>query len=66
MQWWRSDRAWATVRADPLPVRIHQHRSLLLRRLGEPEMWMQHNKVLRAELIKTNHALVKYVPAVPA
>jgi vancomycin resistance protein VanW len=51
-QSWRSGTVWATDRAaDSLPVRIHQHRSLLLRRLGAAEMWMQHNKVHNLRLV---------------
>ncbi len=50
-QWRRSDTAWAAGRAEPLPVRIHQHRSLLLRRLGAADMWMQHNKVHNLRLV---------------
>ncbi len=41
-----SDTQWVSDRAsDDLPVRIKSHKSLLLRQLGESEMWMQHNKV---------------------
>ena len=48
---WQADRiagrvTWARQR--PLPertFRIKQHKSLLLRQLGESEMWLQHNKV---------------------
>lgn len=29
----------------PLPVRVKRHQSRLLRRLGESEMWLQHNKI---------------------
>lgn len=46
LQWMRSATRWSrTRRADPLPVRVKRHKSLLLRQLGESEMWMQHNKV---------------------
>ncbi|GAA3641935.1 VanW family protein [Microlunatus ginsengisoli] len=30
---------------DDLPVRVKPHKSLLLRTLGDSEMWLQHNKV---------------------
>lgn len=33
-----------------LPVRVLRHRSLLLRTLGESEMWLQHNKVVNLRL----------------
>ncbi|GAB3916590.1 hypothetical protein GCM10011575_25030 [Microlunatus endophyticus] len=50
-QWQRSGIEWATQRAtDDLPVRVKQHKSLLLRTLGDSEMWMQHNKVRNLEL----------------
>ena len=46
LQWLRSDVNWATEHAtEDLPHRIYRHKSLLLRRLGDSEMWMQHNKV---------------------
>jgi vancomycin resistance protein VanW len=34
-----------TVSTDDLPVVVKRHRSLLLRQLGEADMWLQHNKV---------------------
>ncbi|MEU8225783.1 VanW family protein [Kribbella sp. NPDC048915] len=47
----RSTTPYAADRsAAGLPRRIKQHRSLLLRQLGESEMWMQHNKVLNLKL----------------
>lgn len=37
---------WTTERSvTPLAHRVKQHKSLLLRTLGESEMWLQHNKV---------------------
>jgi len=51
-QWKTSDTHWAERHAEEnLPVRIKQHKSLLLRTLGESEMWMQHNKVHNLKLI---------------
>jgi vancomycin resistance protein VanW len=49
-RWWLEDRApltcFATGRACvPLAVRVKKHQSRLLRRLGDSEMWLQHNKV---------------------
>jgi vancomycin resistance protein VanW len=49
--WFRSDAVWAHRRPAPAtPYRVKQHRSLLLRRLGESEMWLQHNKVANLRL----------------
>ena len=49
--WLTSGTTWATARDDvPLPYRVKRHKSLLLRRLGESEMWLQHNKVRNLEL----------------
>lgn len=36
--------------ADPLPIRIIRHRSLLLRRLGSTDPQLQHNKVVNLQL----------------
>jgi vancomycin resistance protein VanW len=36
--------------AEPLPVRIKKHQSRLLRKLGDSEMWLQHNKVKNLHL----------------
>lgn len=50
-RWMTSRTSWATARAaDPLPYRVKRHGSLLLRRLGESEMWLQHNKVTNLRL----------------
>jgi len=50
-QWQRSGIDWATHReTDDLAVRVKQHKSLLLRTLGDSEMWMQHNKVRNLQL----------------
>jgi vancomycin resistance protein VanW len=49
--WLTSGTRWAAARRTaPLPVRVKRHRSLLLRRLGESEMWLQHNKVTNLTL----------------
>jgi len=34
-----------TKSADPLPYRLYQHQSLLLRKLGASDMRLQHNKI---------------------
>jgi vancomycin resistance protein VanW len=49
--WLTSGTRWAAGRETvPLPVRVKRHRSLLLRSLGESEMWLQHNKVTNLTL----------------
>jgi len=51
IEWMRSSTAYAHERrTDELPVRVKRHKSLLLRQLGETEMWMQHNKVTNLRL----------------
>ncbi|WP_238332360.1 VanW family protein [Kribbella jejuensis] len=51
IEWMRSSTPYADQRAaGDLPVRIKRHKSLLLRQLGETEMWMQHNKVTNLKL----------------
>ncbi len=60
--WAASGIDWATGRSsDDLPVRVKQHKSLLLRTLGESEMWMQHNKVtnLRIAAERINGLVLK-------
>jgi vancomycin resistance protein VanW len=55
LRWLTSNTAWARSRQDqPLPFRVKRHRSLLLRQLGESEMWLQHNKVTNLRLA-TSH-----------
>ncbi|WP_246415856.1 VanW family protein [Nocardioides luti] len=49
--WLTSGTAWAHVhRPEPLPVRVKQHGSLLLRELAGAEMRLQHNKVTNLRL----------------
>jgi len=44
--WMRADTLWASSRSnDELTLRVKAHNSLLLRQLGESEMYLQHNKV---------------------
>ena len=44
--WWRGTESWAGPGSLNLPThRVKAHKSLLLRELGESEMWLQHNKV---------------------
>jgi vancomycin resistance protein VanW len=51
LKWTMSRTAWAVVHSDDeLEFRIKQHKSLLLRQLGESEMWLQHNKVTNLRL----------------
>lgn len=40
-----------TTSGENLPVRVTSHRSLLLRTLGDSEMWMQHNKVQNLRIV---------------
>ncbi|WP_203589754.1 VanW family protein [Streptomyces sp. SID13031] len=51
IEWMRSDTAYARAKqGEDLPIRVKRHKSLLLRQLGETEMWMQHNKVTNLKL----------------
>ena len=51
LAWLRSDAVWAVRReAPPTPYRVTKHKSLLLRQLGESDMWLQHNKVTNLRL----------------
>jgi len=44
--WLVADTTWAETRLRPdLELRVKAHNSLLLRQLGESEMYLQHNKV---------------------
>jgi vancomycin resistance protein VanW len=51
IHWIMSTTPWATRHThDDLPVRVKVHKSLLLRQLGESEMYLQHNKVTNLTL----------------
>jgi len=51
VRWLTSGDAWARSYADAdLSHRVKRHSSLLLRRLGESEMWLQHNKIVNLRL----------------
>ena len=51
LRWRRSGIDWATRRTtNDLPHRTYRHKSILLRQLGDSEMWMQHNKVTNLRL----------------
>ena len=51
LEWMTSSTPYARSRElDRLPVRVKRHKSLLLRQLGETEMWMLHNKVTNLKL----------------
>lgn len=46
LRWLTSGAHWARERsAIPLSVRVIKHKSLLMRQLGDTDMWMQRNKV---------------------
>jgi vancomycin resistance protein VanW len=50
-RWFVGDERLARTRDDEsLPVVVKRHRSLLLRRLGDADMWLQHNKVTNLRL----------------
>ncbi len=50
-QWTVGETEWAATRSgSDLEVRVKEHRSLLVRRLGESEMYLQHNKVTNLAL----------------
>ena len=51
MQWLRAHEVWAARREpESFPVRVKVHKSLLLRQLGDSEMYLQHNKVTNLRL----------------
>ncbi|MFN8194774.1 MAG: VanW family protein [Nocardioidaceae bacterium] len=51
LRWWTSGTRWARDRTDvDLPVRVKAHSSLLLRRLSEREMVLQHGKVTNLQI----------------
>lgn len=49
-QWSFGGTRWAQRHAGELPAVVKRHKSLLLRRLGESDMWLQHNKVTNLRL----------------
>jgi len=50
-QWTVGHTPWSTRTADSdLEVRVKQHKSLLLRQLGDSDMYLQHNKVTNLAL----------------
>jgi len=50
-QWLTGDERYArTFQDESLPVAVKRHRSLLLRQLGDADMWLQHNKVINLRL----------------
>lgn len=62
LRWQLGDEDWARDKQpEPLPVRVKQHKSLLLRQLGDSEMWLQHNKVtnLRLASAQTDGLLIR-------
>lgn len=62
LRWWRGAERWAMSQAaDPLPVRLIKHASLLLRELDPDQMHLQHNKVtnLRLATAHTDRILIR-------
>lgn len=51
LSWMTSGTSWARSYGDgDLVHRVKRHKSLLLRRLGDTEMWLQHNKITNLRL----------------
>jgi vancomycin resistance protein VanW len=51
LQWWLHPSRWAAQRrAEPLPVRVCEHSSLLRRQLGADEVDLQDNKIVNLRL----------------
>ncbi|WP_203568762.1 VanW family protein [Aestuariimicrobium ganziense] len=51
LHWQFGSERWAHEhQAEPLAHRVKQHKSLLIRQMGESEMWLQHNKVTNLRL----------------
>lgn len=48
--WWTGGTRWAGQQTAPLPVAVYTHRTPLLRRLKEVDMYLQHNKVQNLRL----------------
>lgn len=66
--WMRADTAWASSTShDDLAVRVKPHNSLLLRQLGDSEMYLQHNKVTNLMLAaaRVDGLLIKEVVPLP-
>lgn len=59
-QWRDGSQNWANEYSrELLPARVLRHKSLLLRQLGNSEMWLQHNKVHNLKLASPHfHRLV--------
>jgi len=47
---WLFSGPYALQRAEPLPVRVKRHRSVLIKRLGDSDMRLQYNKIVNLEL----------------
>ncbi|TXK85258.1 VanW family protein [Paenibacillus sp. N3.4] len=51
LQWYLDGKRYAAAKqADPLPYLIFTHRTPLLRKLKDVDMWLQHNKVTNLRL----------------
>ncbi len=50
-----------TTKTHPLEYRVKKHQSRLLKKLGNTEMWMQHNKIenLKIAISKINGVIIK-------
>ena len=62
LRWLTCGARWVNERdLDQLPYRVKQHKSLLMRQLGESEMWLQRNKVVNLRLAcpRTNGILIR-------
>ena len=62
IRWLTGGARWATGRStEPQLTRVIRHRSLLMRQLGDTQMWMQENKVtnLRVAAARTDGLLIR-------
>jgi len=51
LEWLRQKEPFAKDRADgPLPYRVHKHSSILMRKLGDTDPALQHNKITNLRL----------------
>lgn len=51
MKWFLGNAKYARAQSEsPLPHRISQHQSLLLRKLKDVDTWLQHNKIINLKI----------------
>lgn len=51
LQWYLDGKTYATAKqAEPLPYLLFSHKTPLLRRLKDVDMWLQHNKVINLRI----------------